>query len=318
MGLLAELLAGDGAVLPAQLPCGARVQALAPAVWVIEPTAPGGRPLILSAGIHGDETAPIELLCAIVDALVGGDLVPVVPLLIAFGNLPAVRAARRYLDEDLNRLFGHDAPVQSREALRAQQLKSAVERFCASYGKALHFDLHSAIRASYFARFAIAPLAEGESADSVPLDLLATCGIEAVLTTRATAPTLSAFTTREHACEAYTFELGRVRLLGEGASDEFAAAGACLRALIAGLPLEPTAVRPTVFRVSREIIKCSEAFELHLEPAAANFTVFETGALIASDGDIQWLAQPGERIVFPNPAVKPGLRAGLLVVAVPH
>lgn len=317
MGLLAELLISDGVQLPARLPGGAQVQALAPAVWAVLPEAPAGRPLLLSAGIHGDETAPIELLCGIVDELLSGTLVPRVPLLIAFGNLAAVRAARRYLDDDLNRLFGESSmPSHSREWPRATALKDATALFCATHGSALHFDLHSAIRDSRYACFAIAPLAEGAVPDAIPLDLLAACGIEAVLATTAKVPTFSAYTTRNLACVAYTFELGRVRQLGEGAADEFAAAGACLRACIGAMAPAPAARLPRVYRVSRELIKHSDAFEMFLEPETANFTALETGAMIARDGDLAWHAQAGECIVFPNPAVKPGLRAGLLVIAI--
>ena len=56
---------------------------------------------------------------------------------------------------------------------------------------------------------------------------------------------------------------------------------------------------------------------MFLEPETANFTALETGAMIARDGDLAWHAQAGECIVFPNPAVKPGLRAGVLVIAQP-
>ncbi|MCX9156457.1 succinylglutamate desuccinylase [Niveibacterium sp. 24ML] len=317
MGLLAELLRADAVQLSDRLPGGAQVQALAPAVWAVQPPAPGGRPLLLSAGIHGDETAPVELLCSIVDELLCSALAPRVPLLIAFGNLAALRAGRRYLDDDLNRLFGEAAqPVASRELPRAAVLKAATAQFCAVHGSALHFDLHSAIRDSRYPCFAIAPLAQGAPAESIPLDLLAACGIEAVLLTTATAPTFSAYTTRKLGCTAYTFELGRVREIGAGAVDEFAAAGACLRACIRGVALPPAAGLPRVFRVSRELIKQSEAFELCLGPATANFTALARGDLIARDGDSAWYAEPGECIVFPNPAVKPGLRAGLLVVAI--
>lgn len=316
MDLLAELLASDDAKLPARLPGGATVERLAPAVWQVTPANAGpGRPLIVSAGIHGDETAPVEVLCGIVSALCAGALAPRIPLLLVFGNLQALRAARRYIDDDLNRLFGGATVSASCEAPRAAALIAAIDRFCARNPAALHLDLHSAIRDSRYACFAIAPRESEGPLGHEPRTLLAACGIKAVLLTGVKAPTFSARSARVHGCEAYTFELGRVRRLGGGVSGEFAAVDRVLRALIAADPLPPSETAPHVFRVSRELIKQSDAFQMMLPPDAANFTGFAAGALIAEDGSQQWHAEPGELIVFPNPAVKPGLRAGLLIIA---
>ncbi len=56
--------------------------------------------------MHGNETAPIELLLQLTHDLSCGRQPLTQALLIVFGNLPAIRAARRYLHNDLNRLFG--------------------------------------------------------------------------------------------------------------------------------------------------------------------------------------------------------------------
>jgi succinylglutamate desuccinylase len=318
-GLLAAVLAGDDAALPERAPGGVRIERLAPAIWAIEPDAPAGRPLIVSAGVHGDETAPVELVCAIADELAAGALAVRAPWLLALANLAALRAARRYLDDDLNRLFGgrHADRPGSREAPRAAALERAVAAFCARHRGALHLDLHSAIRASLYRCFAIHPLDEAAPLPAASLELLAGCGIEALVRTAAPSPTFTAHSARAHGCEAYTLELGRVRVLGTGARGEFAAAGACVRALLEGLPPPPGGPPPTVFRVRRELIKRSEAFRLAVPPDAPNFTPLEPGAWIARDGDATWHAEPGERIVFPNAEVAPGLRAGLLVVEEP-
>ncbi|HBT4656681.1 TPA: succinylglutamate desuccinylase, partial [Klebsiella pneumoniae] len=63
------------------------------------------RAIVLSAGIHGNETAPVELLAAIVDDLLAGRLPLAARLLVLYGNPPAIRAGQRYLTHDLNRLF---------------------------------------------------------------------------------------------------------------------------------------------------------------------------------------------------------------------
>ena len=46
-----------------------------------------------------------------------------------------------------------------------------------------------------------------------------------------------------------------------------------------------------------------------------NFTALEAGEVIATDGDATWrVGDQPERVVFPNPDVRVGLRAGLMVV----
>jgi succinylglutamate desuccinylase len=70
-----------------------------------------------------------------------------------------------------------------------------------------------------------------------------------------------------------------------------------------------------VFTVIDQITKRSDAFELLVAADVANFTAFEQGTLLARDGEYRYVVRHAEeRIVFPNPTVKPGLRAGLLVV----
>ncbi|HDR9357083.1 TPA: succinylglutamate desuccinylase/aspartoacylase family protein, partial [Burkholderia vietnamiensis] len=79
--------------------------------------------VLVSAGVHGDETAPIELLSLLVRDLAAGTAALGCRLLVVLGNVPAMRAGKRYLDDDLNRLFGgrHAQLPASREAPRAQQ-----------------------------------------------------------------------------------------------------------------------------------------------------------------------------------------------------
>ncbi|HHO8398928.1 TPA: succinylglutamate desuccinylase/aspartoacylase family protein [Klebsiella pneumoniae] len=95
------------------------------------PTAPWRQATILSAGVHGNETAPIELLLQLTHDLSQGRQPLTQALLIVFGNLPAIRAARRYLHNDLNRLFGgrHLAVTPGNESRRAFALEQAVQAF---------------------------------------------------------------------------------------------------------------------------------------------------------------------------------------------
>ena len=73
-----------------------------------------------------------------------------------------------------------------------------------------------------------------------------------------------------------------------------------------------------LFQVAREVIKHSDSFTLHLPSDVENFSELPLGYLLAEDiADTRWVVdEPGARIIFPNPKVKNGLRAGLLVVPV--
>ena len=79
---------------------------LADGVLQLLPQTPWTQATVVSAGIHGNETAPIEILLQIMQALSEGKQPLSHALLLVFGNLPAIRAGRRYLHNDLNRLFG--------------------------------------------------------------------------------------------------------------------------------------------------------------------------------------------------------------------
>lgn len=79
---------------------------------------------------------------------------------------------------------------------------------------------------------------------------------------------------------------------------------------------EPTLDGLQLFSVSREVIKHSDSFQLHLPEDIENFTELEPGYLLAEDiADSRWIVEEkGARIIFPNPKVKNGLRAAILIV----
>lgn len=114
-------------------PAGIEARWLGEGILQLLPTAPWRRATILSAGVHGNETAPIELLLQLTHDLSRGRQPLTQALLIVFGNLPAIRAARRYLHNDLNRLFGgrHLAVTPGNESRRAFALEQAVQAFIA-------------------------------------------------------------------------------------------------------------------------------------------------------------------------------------------
>ncbi len=107
---------------------------LADGVLQLLPVKPWSKATVVSAGIHGNETAPIEILLQVMHGLSEGQQPLQHALLLIFGNLPAMRASRRYWHYDLNRLFGgrHRAVAPGNESRRAQELESVVEAFFAT------------------------------------------------------------------------------------------------------------------------------------------------------------------------------------------
>ncbi len=333
-GLLADFLrytlAGERPANPAAAhgtcASGARWRWLDDGVLHIEPAQVDAvtKSVLLSAGIHGDETAPIELLSQHVADIAAGRAALACRLLVVLGNVAAMREARRYLDDDLNRLFGgrHARVAASAEAPRAAALEAHAQHFFAQASNAphtrWHLDMHTAIRASAFEQFALLPYV-GAATHAAPsramFAWLADARIGCVLIHTEPGATYSSFSAGTCGATACTLELGKVQPFGQNDLARFANAQAAVRRLVAGAAPDPHAPLPRVFTVIGQITKQSDAFELHVAADVPNFTPFSRGTVLANDGDYRYVvAHDEERIVFPNPTVKPGLRAGLLVV----
>ncbi|TCP13815.1 succinylglutamate desuccinylase [Crenobacter luteus] len=317
--LAATLAAETPDPQPWTLPGGATARWLDVGALLIEPTGAPHADLLLSAGIHGNETAPVEVVEAILADLFAGRLAPALRLMVLLGNPAALLAGERYLDYDLNRLFdgAHARHAGTREASRAAQLEALAAGFFADAGaRRLHYDLHTAIRGSVFEKFAICPYLDGRAAPAEQLAWLEAAGVEAVLLHSAPAATFTYCTSHRHGADAFTLELGKARPFGHNELARFSGIDRALRALIAGGDVDRHATPRTLrgFRAKFDIVKHSDGFRLHLADAVENFTALPDGMLIAEDGEVRYVARGGEeRILFPNPRVKNGLRAGIVV-----
>ncbi len=307
------------------LPDGTRAEVWDTGVLCLEPDAPGQRDLVISCGIHGNETAPIELCERLLQQLVTGRLRCRQRLLLIFGNPAAMNAGVRELEENLNRLFsGAHARgnVSNRERQRAAALEGYVTRFFAarSDGERLHYDLHTAIRPSLYEKFAVYPFTHGAPCRRDQLAFLQAAGVNTVLLSQAPTTTFSYFSARHCGAQTFTLELGKVRPFGDNDLCRLQAMAECLAALVSTPGWQPPAVdmaRLRVFDVSQEIIKQSPAFRLAFSDDVPNFTAFAPGTLLASDGEHHWYAQSeGEAVVFPNAEVAVGQRAALMVTPV--
>ena len=324
LGKLLELtLAGREPAEKTQLTVdGVRMRWLAEGALEVRPpeARDNGTDLLLSAGIHGNETAPIELLDTLIHAIARGELKPRARILFLFGNPEAMRRGERYVEQDVNRLFnGRHEHSGGSEALRACELERLAASFFNIPGRyRLHYDLHTAIRGSRIEQFALYPWKEGRAHSRRELARLRTAGMEAVLLQNKASIVFSAYTYDKLDAEAFTLELGKARPFGQNQQVNLDKLKSCLEHLIAGTNADQPADLDglQLFSVAREIIKHSDAFRLHLPQDIENFTELEKGYVLAEDlADSRWvIEEEGARIIFPNPNVKNGLRAGILIV----
>lgn len=279
-----------------------------------------GLDVLLSAGIHGNETAPIELLDELLHDIARGQVKPRARILFLFGNPAAIRRGERYIEQDVNRLFnGRHELSSGQEALRAAELECLAKKFFSHEGRLrLHYDLHTAIRGSRIEQFALYPYKEGRQHSRRELARLHAAGMEAVLLQSKTSITFTAYTYEQLEAESFTLELGKARPFGQNQQVNLERLESRLIQIIEGN--EPEQAEELdglqLFSVAREIIKHSDHFHLHLPADIENFSELSKGYLLAEDlAETRWIVEEeGARIIFPNPKVKNGLRAGILIV----
>lgn len=300
-----------------ELDDGVRLEFLETGILQVTPASKGQYRIVISCGIHGNETAPIEMLEQLFSEIKSGALKAHNPLLLIIGNPPAANNASRFIDENLNRLFsGKHADSSSLEAQRAQVIEGYVAEFYRQGDESrLHYDLHTAIRGSEFEKFAVYPYLHDRIWSKPQIAFLEQCGLQAILLSNKPAGTFSYFTSNEFGADSFTVELGKVRKFGQNDMSKFEAALEGLRGLISGQQSfndAPTNIQ--VFSVVEEVIKRSEHFKLHFPDDAKNFTAFAKGSVLASDIDYEYRTQQnGERFVFPITNVPIGQRAMLIV-----
>ncbi|AXS83196.1 succinylglutamate desuccinylase [Marinobacter sp. Arc7-DN-1] len=308
------------------LPDGTRISRKAVGVLDIVPPAGRGNPnseaIIVSAGVHGNETAPVEVLNELVSELINGEWELACPILLILGNPPAMVAGERFTEVNLNRLFngahGRSEYDGLAEAARAQLLEEACRQFAMANPQALyHYDLHTAIRPSHRERFALYPFVAGRQVPVRQCDFLLEAEVETLLLQHKAGTTFSSFSASLLKAESFTVELGKVRPFGQNDPGRFSGIRDALRRRLRGQPApspQPPFDQLTVFEVVHEILNTGKNFRFHIPDDVANFTEYQPGTVIWEDDETSYrVGHSPEAIVFPNPEVPVGQRVGLMI-----
>lgn len=268
--------------------------------------------VILSAGIHGNETAPIEMLASLCDRMLAGDIDLWGEVLVIFGNLPAIAQNRRYVSYDLNRLFFGDdknMPDAGEEYERACLLKQILSTQIATKEVCYHLDLHTSIRPSLFEQFALLPV--NSVADDTLFCTLDRAKLGAYVCHSEPNSTLTWYTASLGA-KSVTLELGFAKSFGQNDLDAFADTDAALVALLSN-QLSPSSEHTPRFVVADTLIKGDDDLVFAIDKNQPNFSPISAGTVIAHQGGEAFSLDYDAYALFLNEAVASGLRAGLFL-----
>ncbi len=290
--------------------------------------------IVLSSAVHGNETAPIEICSELIKKLVLGQLHLAHRTLFLFGNPASINIGKRFVEENLNRLFsnghsidqGQGAGLINKERHRALLLENTVRDFFnatqskQSKSERFHYDLHTAIRGSKNDKFAVYPFRHNKPWIKEQLQFMLACGVNTILFSNSPTTTFSYYSSNEFGAHAFTVELGKVNPFGENDMANFSDVQASLTALVSGQSLGLKDYNKddfSFFEIDQIIDRKNEDFRFYFADNVENFTDFPIGTVIATDGEheIKILKQ-GEAIIFPNANVAIGQRALLTVIPV--
>lgn len=285
--------------------------------------------IIVSCGIHGDETAPIEAVQQLQSDLQSGKIHSACPLLLIYGNPQAIQQKRRFVTTNLNRLFGLDQAPQCGEAERALQLELACQEFkricegeCNSDdGVLLHLDLHSTIKPSLHPKFALEPVSSTTSAKQWG-GFFRTLGLTAWVKQTQRSHTFSQFTRDSLHCDSFTVECGSLAQNNLGSHSPNSSISQQIYRSLCSLiqnqnPADNVTAGKTIthFNVMHSISRNSEAFRFLIDESEPNFSLHPAGTAIYCDQQFTYYCDNEVATLFLNSSVALGQRAGLLLSA---
>ncbi|GAD89808.1 succinylglutamate desuccinylase [Vibrio halioticoli NBRC 102217] len=275
--------------------------------------------IVISSAIHGNETAPIEMVDTLASLIEEQQLTPVHHLLLIIAHPQSIVAEQRFIDTNLNRLFGEQSYPESLELAIADDLKACVSRFWlgTSMQARWHLDMHCSIRASKHYTFSIIPQSPYATRSKEFIEFMQRGRIEALLLSDEPSSTFSWYSASKFGAQAATVELGQVAKFGCNDKQKLREFNQALINLIQCEPSELIRAEDSAmifYEVNCSIYRQHQEFELYFDKALANFSSFAINEVLGKDGN-QLLSMPIEqgRIVFPNANVELKQRAALIV-----
>lgn len=275
--------------------------------------------IVISAGIHGNETAPIEILDQIIDDLFSEKLVLKERILFILGNPQAIIEGKRYIQNDLNRLFCGvwNNLLNSQEAKRAKEIETITAQFF-EHGQCgvdkYHYDLHTAIKPSLIPTFALLPF-QSQEHSQILLKNLESAELDGLVFHSSKGKTFTNFTNDNFAAASVTIELGKANPFGENDLKSLSAINNVIRSVLSKSNIVERKKPPiSRFKVIDSIIKHDDSFCLNVEANIPNFSIIEKGKLIAFDKENKYqFLDKDVYLIFINPKVDIGLRGGLIL-----
>lgn len=313
---------------------GVKGKVLDTGVILFEPDCKTDTDLVFSSAIHGNETAPIEIVNGFIARILSGELTLAQRVLFIFGNPPAMNIGKRFVDYNLNRLFSGTHGLSPEEAfstspsddITAEHIRAAkLEQYIADFfqsqpegRKRIHYDLHTAIRDSKREKFAVYPFLFGEPWSKEVLEFLHRSDVNTVMLMHEPATTFAFYSSSKMKALALTIELGKVYPFGQNDLSRMQAIQDNIECLLCAKEWRSEdfdVASIDTYVVHQSINRDTENFVLHFDDDVKNFTDFPKGYVLATDdGKEHCINQDGELIVFPNANVQLGHRAILTIV----
>ena len=276
--------------------------------------------LVISAGIHGDETAPLEMIDDMVNNILNLKLQPKIRVLFIIAHPFAINSQQRFININLNRCFSNGTLGGDPESRIAVRLKNHVSLFFLknkNNQSKWHFDLHCSIRDSLHPIFALVPTST-KMTDVRPLVSFLQCAhLDAVIFSQEPSSTFSWWSAETCSSFSATIEMGRVAPLYQNNMQAFSALSSALKRMIQEGVIE-SVYDPdpslALYQISNTMIKKDKTFRFSFSKETPNFTYFSQGQKLAKEKALDHVAMMGgESILFPNENVEEGQRACLLI-----